>query len=144
MMAHGEIEPCHSAIFADTRDEPEAVYRWLDWLETPLPFPVIRTTVRNLMQDFLDGVHSNERRHVVAPPFYVRRDDTGACGMLRRECTGNYKPAAVRREVRKIMREVGTKRAVCVIGISFDEAHRMKDSCVKYIENDYPLSSIDV
>lgn len=139
MMAHGEIEPCYAAIFADTQDEPQEVYRWLDWLEAQLPFPVIRATAGNLMQDFLDGINCHERRSVISPPFFVRRDDTGACGMLRRECTNNYKIGVVRREIRKIMRELGAKSAVCVIGISYDEAHRMRESRVKYIINDYPL-----
>jgi hypothetical protein len=33
-----------AAIFADTGDEPFSVYRWLDWLEKQLPFPVYRVT----------------------------------------------------------------------------------------------------
>ena len=41
MAAHGEIEPMPDcAIFADTGDEPKAVYEWLVWLETQLPFEV--------------------------------------------------------------------------------------------------------
>jgi 3'-phosphoadenosine 5'-phosphosulfate sulfotransferase (PAPS reductase)/FAD synthetase len=31
MAAHGEIEPPHCAIFADTGWEPRAVYDHLDW-----------------------------------------------------------------------------------------------------------------
>jgi len=42
MASHGELEPMpDAAIFADTHNEPKAVYRWLDWLEKELPFPVI-------------------------------------------------------------------------------------------------------
>lgn len=43
MAAHGEIGPMpDAAIFADTGDEPEAVYAHLRWLTSPnvLPFPV--------------------------------------------------------------------------------------------------------
>jgi len=41
MAAHGEIHPMPDcAVFADTQVEPQSVYRWLDWLEKQLPFPV--------------------------------------------------------------------------------------------------------
>ena len=43
MAARGEITPVpKAAIFADTQAEPAAVMKWLDWLETQLPFPIIR------------------------------------------------------------------------------------------------------
>lgn len=33
MAAKGEITPMPTAaVFADTQDEPQSVYRWLDWL----------------------------------------------------------------------------------------------------------------
>src|SRR5271169_3696832 len=45
MAACGEITPMPvAAIFADTQDEPQSVYTWLDWLEKQLPFPVHRVT----------------------------------------------------------------------------------------------------
>ena len=45
MAARGLITPMpDAAIFADTQDEPASVYRWLDWLEKQLPFPVNRVT----------------------------------------------------------------------------------------------------
>ncbi len=41
MAAAGEVSPMPTAaIFADTQDEPASVYKWLDWLEKQLPFPV--------------------------------------------------------------------------------------------------------
>lgn len=45
MAVHGEITPMpDAAIFADTQAEPQSVYKWLDWLEMQLPFPVHRVT----------------------------------------------------------------------------------------------------
>lgn len=40
-----------AAIFADTQAEPPAVYHWLDWLKTRLPFVVYRVTRGNLLVD---------------------------------------------------------------------------------------------
>jgi hypothetical protein len=43
MAAKGELTPMPvAAIFADTQGEPQSVYKWLDWLENQLPFPVYR------------------------------------------------------------------------------------------------------
>lgn len=43
-----------AGIFADTQAEPAAVYRWLDWLEKQLPFPIYRVTRGNLAKDGLE------------------------------------------------------------------------------------------
>lgn len=49
MAAAGEVTPMpDGAIFADTQAEPASVYRWLDRLETMLPFPVHRVTAGSL------------------------------------------------------------------------------------------------
>ncbi len=49
MAAAGEVTPMPlAAIFADTQAEPPSVYRWLDWLEKQLPFPVHRVTAGDL------------------------------------------------------------------------------------------------
>ncbi len=51
MAAAGEITPMPiAAIFADTQAEPASVYKWLDWLETKLPFPVYRVTKGNMTE----------------------------------------------------------------------------------------------
>src|SRR3990167_7074077 len=55
MAAAGEITPMPTAaIFADTQDEPSNVYRWLDWLEKQLPFPVYRVTNGSLSASILE------------------------------------------------------------------------------------------
>ena len=49
MAAKGLVTPMpQCAIFADTQAEPPSVYRWLDWLEKELPFPVHRVTKGSL------------------------------------------------------------------------------------------------
>lgn len=49
MAARGELLPMPEfAVFADTQDEPKSVYKWLDWLEKQLPFPVHRVTYGKL------------------------------------------------------------------------------------------------
>ncbi|NJM39337.1 MAG: hypothetical protein HC853_00490 [Anaerolineae bacterium] len=49
MYSAGEFATMPSAaIFADTQAEPLSVYKWLDWLERQLAFPVHRVTAGNL------------------------------------------------------------------------------------------------
>jgi hypothetical protein len=124
MAAHGEITPMpDAAIFADTQAEPKAVYEWLDWLEKQLPFPVYRVTNGNIRDQFL-GDKTWGR-----PPFF-----TQSGGMVHRQCTQDFKITPIRRKIRQL-----TKSCVLWIGISLDEAIRMKPSDVRYISHRWPL-----
>ena len=118
------------AIFADTKWEPMAVYTHLSRLESILPFPVYRVSAGDIRQDTIDNKFS-------PIPRFVLRD--GKIGMGRRNCTSDYKLKPIRR---KCVELTGGRKAGSVnmwIGISTDEAHRMKPSRVKYINNEYPL-----
>lgn len=145
MAAHGEITPMpDAAIFADTGAEPSAVYEHLDWLKSGnvLPFPVIVTGRDISLRDEILGASAGRIRNDARPPFFVRNRD-GSVGMLRRQCTEDYKITPVRREVRRLMAERGLKTAPGVVqqwvGISIDEYQRMKRACVRYIETRWPL-----
>lgn len=149
------------AIFADTQCEPEDVYRTLSWLcgvevkfktsktlgivipyvepgiyrDGILSFPVHIVTIGNLEDDFLEALLDPNSR-CGQPPFYVWNAAKNMEATLWRKCTKEYKLDAIRRETRRIC-DGGP--VVQWIGISLDEAHRMKDSGVKYITNWYPL-----
>lgn len=129
-----------AAIFADTQAEPKAIYEWLDRLEVMLPFPVYRVSAGSLIEETLRRRPSpggDYIRNYV--PAYTREAD-GAEGFLRmRKCTGDFKIAPIKRKSRELMRAAGAARIVHWIGISRDEASRMKPSGVKYIQNHYPL-----
>jgi hypothetical protein len=128
MMVKGEIEPPACAIFADTQWEPKAVYTWLDWLEKQLPFPVHRVTQGNLRTAIL-GRSAGIRASSI--PWHMRD------GMGRRQCTLDYKINPLRRKMREIVGKKGQAQ-VC-IGISTDEAHRMKPSRNKWQHHTWPL-----
>jgi len=118
-----------AAIFADTGFEPKDVYDWLDKLEQMVkPFPIHRVENGNLRADAESGSANGHR--MAAIPFFM--DDGRVMG--RRQCTNEYKLVPIKRWVR-----ANCKQAEMLIGISTDEAHRMKPSRVKYITNRYPL-----
>lgn len=131
----GDAPQC--AIFADTQWEPKAVYEWLDVLEREVaPFPIHRVTAGNIRDDATAGTvpSANSTSRFVAIPFYTR-DANGGIGMGRRQCSKEYKITPVRQWIR-----ANCKGPVDVaIGISTDEAHRMKPSRVQYIRNIFPL-----
>lgn len=139
MAAHGEITPMpEAAIFADTQWEPRAVYEWLEQLTEHLPFPAYRVTRGNIRQEQIDGGRARAGRYA-GVPWFIRNLD-GSKGMGRRQCTSHYKVEAIQR---KIVAMCGGKRkkgqATVWIGISTDEAGRMRDSKVQYLRNRWPL-----
>ena len=139
MAAKGEITPMpDAAIFADTQWEPKEVYEYLDFLIKSLPFPVYRVTAGNLRQGAIDRSNTSGRRFAAVPWFMSMPNGDAAMG--RRQCTKEYKLAPVKR---KIVELSGGKRkrggTTVWIGISRDEASRMKPSRVKYIVNRWPL-----
>ena len=145
MAKHGEITPMpDAAIFADTQAEPRAVYAWLDWLEKELPFLVYRVTAGSLRDEILAATRG-EQRIDARPPFFL---STG--GMLRRQCTQDYKLIPIQRKQRELLGLKSRQRApktVAIeqwIGISLDEAHRMKESRLPYIRHRWPLIDLRI
>lgn len=146
MAAHGELTPMpEGAIFADTCCEPLAVYHWLAWLEKQLPFPVYRVVEK---RGLLHHIMRSVRRHRFAgAPFFT--ESTTEAGMLRRQCTSEFKIKPMLQKVREL---IGLRKgqrgqrhriqAVQWIGISVDEATRMKPSRVHWIERRWPLVEI--
>jgi hypothetical protein len=137
MAAHGEITPMPKcAIFADTQDEPEEVYHWLEKLEKWLPFPVHRVTEGRL-SDSVTKLKTSKDGNLYTEsgiPAYTLKPD-GLKGMSQRQCTQNYKINPIRKFLRKWQKQ----GVVQWIGISLDEAHRMKPSRDKWVTNVWPL-----
>lgn len=135
MAEKGEITPKpECAIFADTKNEPASVYKWLDWLETKLSFPVIRVSKGDLGKAATRVRHSKHGTIYTKPslPAFIEGG-----GIAPRQCTLDYKIIPIQQEIR---RQIG-KKGHCIqwLGISTNEADRMKPSRKKWIENRWPL-----
>lgn len=140
MAAAGEVTPMPvAAVFADTGDEPASVYSWLDWLEKQLPFAVMRASNKtSLSAHVFSAIERGER--VSKPPLFTLPDTPSqAEGLLTRDCTKDFKVSVIQRAVREIMRQQGATKVVQWIGISLDEAIRMKPSRVGYSTHRWPL-----
>lgn len=143
MAAAGEIGPMPDcAIFADTGWEPPAVYEHLARLKTMLPFPVHTVSAGNIKDDVLAGYSARAGRFAAIPWFTVNPD--GSHGMGRRQCTAHYKLEPIRRKMREMLGGKVRKGDVEMwVGISTDEASRIKPSRVQYVVNRWPLIEID-
>jgi hypothetical protein len=143
MAANGEIGPAPDcAIFADTGWEPEAVYSHLARLREALPFPVHVVSEGNLRQDAINRSNTTGGRFAAIPWFTLGKGNK--LGMGRRQCTSEYKLKPIRRKIVELMG--GRPKGGCEmwIGISMDEAIRMKPSMVGYIRNRWPLIERDI
>jgi len=127
-------------IFADTGWEPASIYKWLDWLEQQLPYPVYRVSAGSL----IDNLTQTKKNNYTPVPFYIK-DDKGNKSIGRRQCTNEYKIQPIRKKIRDLLGIKKHQRAgkeVLVrqwIGITTDEALRAKPNRDAFIENIYPL-----
>lgn len=141
MSIDGELPLLDHAIFADTGWEPRAVYDHLDWLEqeaTEAGIKVHRVANGNLRADALDSSH-----RFASMPLFVRNQD-GTKGMIRRQCTSEYKIKPIERKLREVAGILPRQRPKGVLveqwmGISWDEMQRMSDPSFPWITKRYPL-----
>jgi hypothetical protein len=143
LAAEGALGRIDGMVFADTGWEPRAVYAHLERLERevlkPVGIPLHRVSSGNIRNDAL-----NPASRFATIPLYVKNPD-GGNGMLRRQCTGQYKVKPIKEKVRELLGApypIRIPRGVYVeqwIGISLDEVHRAKDSDVAYMRNRHPL-----
>lgn len=126
------------AIFADTQWEPKSVYEHLSYLESISKIPIRRCTLGSLRDASLDA----ERKFASMP--LVTTNQAGKVGRLRRQCTHQYKIRPLYHDLRRVLglgaRERPAPGSVELwMGISMDEAHRMKPAQVQWVVHRWPL-----
>lgn len=142
MAEHGEIEKPDYAIFADTGWEPRHVYEWLDYIEKQISFPVLRVSKGNIKNDLIQNIEHGKRFGSI--PFF-----TSGGGIVRRQCTNEYKLQPIRKKVRELLgfekgQRIPAGSVDMYIGISVDEIQRMKPSRDRWINNVWPLIDLDM
>lgn len=135
MAMRGELH-IDVAIFADTGDEPKAVYKHLEWMES-LGGPTIlrKSKGQSLSSDLLRGENSTGQRFASIPAFTLvpveGKDDEK--GQTRRQCSREYKVDVIERAIRKDILGLAPRKHVPkgvnvtqYVGISLDEAGRFQ------------------
>jgi hypothetical protein len=147
MAKHGEITPMpDAAIFADTGDEPRAVYEWLSWLESELPYPVhkVKKGEKALSETEvtmrISGKTGKPYWRRLIPHFGMVEGKPGMFG--GRKCTAEFKIVPINRKAKEIASIKRAQKEITVtqyIGISLDEVTRMKDSRDAWCQHRWPL-----
>lgn len=150
MMCRGDLPPAEVAIFSDTQWEPAAVYAHLEWLkaEGANRVPIVTVTAGNIRQDaieFRQNRTSADGKRFASMPLFVLNPD-GSQGIIRRQCTQDYKIEPIVRHIRREMLGLAHGQRVPrgvtveqVFGISFDERQRMRAPRVRWSRFEYPL-----
>jgi hypothetical protein len=130
MALNGDLPRPDRIIFADTQAEPEAVYAAAHEDKAAadaagIPFDIVT----------LGDLKATDEWGGVFIPAFTLHPRTGSRGMLRRQCTQRFKVQPIRRRLRAL----GYTRVTLWLGITTDEAIRVKDSPVKWITHEYPF-----
>jgi hypothetical protein len=146
MSLEGELPPLDHVIFADTGWEPQAVYRHLEWIQTLTKVEVV--TQGNIRSDAMISQvrgKKTEKTRWASMPYFVLSPD-GEPGMIRRQCTYEYKIRPIERYVRReVLGLAKGQRGPKVptirqwYGISLDEHQRMAKNPNAFTVNYYPL-----
>lgn len=162
MALHGEFGDLpDAAIFADTGYEPKAVYNHLASLiahvspychypnatekfQGEMVIPIHIVGRGNLRAD-IKRAKQEDHSMYVSLPLYTKADHGGR-GVLRRQCTREYKIAPILAHERKML---GLRKGQRIrgnevvleqwIGISLDEVQRMKPSLEAWKRHRFPL-----
>jgi len=146
LVEQGQLPTPDAWIFADTGDEPQSVYRQLEWAKARIAAMGSELAVvkhesgMSLSELFLSA--AEERGNVIQPPIFIP-DPTkpGARMPARRQCTERFKIRPIKRWLRDRF-EIRPRSGIQVVqwmGISLDEAHRMKPPGAGWYDVAYPL-----
>jgi hypothetical protein len=160
MVVEGELSRPDLVIFADTGDEPDYVYRQVEYLNGRLKS--IGMEVETVSGgNMVDAIYS-DTRFASIPLFTILEKELDGFGLkakvkkvgrLKRQCTSEYKIEPIERRIRDelVSRGLGhlskigsrlIKKGVKVeswLGITLDEVQRMKSNRTWFIDNRYPL-----
>lgn len=165
MVWHGDLEAPDVFVFADTGYEPEAVYQHVAWCEAECQRRGLRferVTAGNIKEDALRSAvrfrspaegeviatqddDDEERPTRSASLPYFTKAANGKMGIIRRQCTKDYKVDPVNLFIRRQLLGVAKhkhapRESVEVwMGISTDELRRVTVSRDSWRVNRYPL-----
>jgi len=140
MSSMGVIERADHAIFSDPGSEHKVTYDLEKWLvvwqeeNNGIPLHIIRSSLYN----DLKGRRRDPGKRVASLPLFAK----GGMGKIMRQCTMEYKIQPVLKKTRELLGLKPRQRIRPVemwLGITIDEAQRMKASGQYNISYRYPL-----
>jgi hypothetical protein len=152
MSCEGVLPRLDCAVFADTGWEPEAVYEHLEWLKGVSTVPIHTVHAGNIKQDALVSQvrgKAEDGQRWASMPYYV--DGNGDReGMIRRQCTKEYKIDPIERFIKKNLLGLTPGRRLPKepvlqqwFGISRDEFTRTRKPEAAWKTHYYPLVGVE-
>lgn len=140
------------AVFADTQAEPRYVYEHLERLKALSSIEIVTVTAGDLAAESVGGKFMRLPAFTSGPIGPQSLDGRiGAPqggGMVRRQCTREYKIAPIQKWVREHLGYTKGQRVKhdvrCLVGISVDEIQRAKPSQERWITRVHPLIDADM
>lgn len=118
------------AIFADTGDEPRAVYDHLEFLRSlnGPPIDEVRNSKASLGENLKSGMPEQNGRYIGIPTYLMSDDDQAGLG--GRQCTSEFKIKPINKRIRELCGLAKGERSkgpqvTQVMGLSFDEPKRV-------------------
>lgn len=149
MSSLGELPRADVAIFADLGAEKSSTYAYLSyllqWRDANMGVPLMVIREKNLYQDLLYQANSRGQRFASIPAY--TRGFNGRVGMLRRECTQEYKVFQIDKVIRRLQglsRGQRTLPADVWVGITIDEADRMSEPLFRWKTHVYPFTDFSL
>ncbi len=148
MVEEGVLPKVDVAVFADTGWEPPAVYENIEWLKGKCKTPIEIVKWSNIREDVMVAQVSGKKtdgKRFASMPLHALNPD-GTPGIVRRQCTEEYKIKPIERFIRREF--LGLKKHGRVpkgtsvehwFGISFDERIRQRTCKDKWRYFHYPL-----
>jgi len=145
MSSMGQLPRADYAIFVDPGKEKKATYVYLaflmEWQKANDGIPIIVVRKKNLYLDLLSQMNSRGKRFG-SIPAYIKNPD-GSTGMLRRQCTYEYKIHQVDRYIREELYGLMPRKRMIETeiwkGISLDEIERLSLSTEVWKKQAYPF-----
>lgn len=123
-------------VFADTGDEPDDVYAHIEKWRERINLVTVRAAGPSLIENYLSAEGNPPQ-----PPLWIDDPKTGRRMPMRRQCTERYKIRPIKAFLRRHF-EIRPRQGVQVVqwlGISTDEAHRMKPAQAGWYDVAWPL-----
>lgn len=136
------------SITCDPGREKKGTYEYLDWAlnwaekNNGIPIKVMKG--KNLYADLLNGANSSGNRFASIPAFTKSTD--GTTGMLRRQCTHEYKILEFNKAVRELTETPRGKMPHVEVwmGITIEEMDRMEIPSIRNFINVYPFCGYQI
>lgn len=143
----GVIKDVDAAIFADTGNEPKAVYEYLDLLKKKVgsKIPIYVVSKGNIYDDAIADKVPGTTKGFPTMPLFIR-NSKGGRSMGMRQCTNDYKIQPLYKKIRELVgvKSMKNKSAEILMGISYDEQQRAKTPRLQWPVHVYPYLNAEI